>query len=324
LAVLFVASAVFAATISEEEALFEFDKFVVKFNRSYETPAETLNRFNIFHSNLELITAHNEKKLSWTMAVNQFADLTNEEFKAKYLGARQGAFDGLPRVEWSMYGRVTLPPSIDWRTKGVVTPVKNQGSCGSCWAFSTTGVIEGAVAVKTGQLTSLSEQQLVDCSQPFGPQGCGGGWPSDAMKYVISNKGLCTEADYAYQGVGGQCKEKSCTPHSSITSVVDVPTKDELALKAAVALNPVSVCLDASSWSFYSGGIFDSACGTQMDHAVLAAGYGSEGGKDFWLIKNSWGSSWGEEGYIRLLRHESSGSAGQCGLATVPVYPIAA
>jgi len=322
---LFVSIIALGSAISDEEALFEFNRFVVRFNRTYASPAETKQRFDIFRSNMEIIVAHNLKGLSWTMGVNEFVDMTNQEFIATHMGLKESRLlDGLPRKEFNLYGRRTLPPSVDWRQHNAVTPVKNQGSCGSCWAFSTTGVVEGAVAIKTGQLNSLSEQQLVDCSQPFGPQGCGGGWPTDALKYIISNKGLCTEDKYAYQGVQGTCQAASCTAVGPISSVVDVTPKDELALKAAVAINPVSVCLDASGFQMYSGGIFDSSCGTELDHAVLAVGYGTENGKDFWLVKNSWGESWGEQGYIRMLRHESSGTVGLCGIASVPAYPIAA
>jgi len=319
-----VAVSALGAHISEEEALFEFSKFTTRFNKTYASATEMKARFDIFRVNLDTIITHNEGKHSWTMGVNEFCDLTLAEFKATHFGADRPLLESLPSTTFSLHNRVTLPDSVDWREKGVVTPVKNQGSCGSCWAFSVTGVVEGAVAIKTGQLNSLSEQQLVDCSQPFGPQGCNGGWPSDALKYIISNKGLCTEADYPYKGTGGSCQEKSCTPVDSITSVVTVPANDELSLKAAAAQNPVSVCLDATSFMMYSGGVFDSSCGTQLDHAVLVVGYGTDAGKDFWLVKNSWGASWGEQGYIRLLRHETKGTMGQCGIAQVPVYPIAA
>jgi len=319
-----VAVSALGAQISDEEALFEFTKFTARFNKSYTSITETQSRFGVFRTNLETIKKHNEGTHSWTMGVNEFCDLTLEEFKATHFGVERPLLESLPSSSFSLHNRVTIPASIDWRQKGAVTPVKNQGSCGSCWSFSTTGTVEGAVAIKTGQLNSLSEQQLVDCSGPFGPQGCGGGWPSDALKYIISNKGLCTEADYPYTGQDGTCRDKDCTPVSAITSVVTVPANDELSLKAAAAQVPVSVCLDASGFMTYSGGIFDGSCSTTLDHAVLVVGYGTEGGKDFWLVKNSWGQSWGEQGYIRIIRHDTKGTPGQCGIASVPVYPIAA
>jgi len=308
--------------IAEEEYQYQFAKFQASHNKTYSR-AEFNKRYNVFKANYDTIVSHNLKHSTWSMAVNEYADLTWDEFKATKLGYKK-ITTTLPRKTVDLSGLVTVPDEIDWTTKGAVTAVKNQGSCGSCWSFSTTGSIEGAVAIKTGKLVSLSEQQLVDCSGSFGNQGCNGGLMDDAFQYVISNKGLCAESDYPYTAADGTC-QTSCTPVSTISSYTDVAQNNEDALKAAVAQQPVSVAIEAdqSGFQFYSGGVFNGACGTALDHGVLAVGYGvdSSSGLKYWKVKNSWGSSWGESGYIRMVR--GIGSSGQCGIASEPSYPVA-
>jgi len=218
---------------------------------------------------------------------------------------------------------VGLPSSVDWTTKGAVTAVKNQGQCGSCWAFSTTGSVEGVNAVNGKGLISLSEQQLVDCSGSYGNMGCNGGLMDYAFQYIIATGGLCTEAAYPYTAADGTCKS-SCTRTTKIAAFTDVAHDSDIALATAVAQQPVSVAIEAdqSSFQFYSGGILTAACGTALDHGVLAVGYGAQGSTLYWKVKNSWGASWGESGYIRLARgSQYNGGAGQCGIYSEPSYP---
>jgi len=217
----------------------------------------------------------------------------------------------------------SIPDSVDWVAAKKVTGVKDQGQCGSCWAFSTTGSIEGGYAVDNNcdATVTISEQELVDCSTAQGNQGCGGGLMDQAFEFVIANGGLCSEADYPYTATNNNCTSSGCKSVLSITKYVDVPVNNEDQLQAAVATRPVSVAVDAETWQFYSGGVLTSSCGTSLDHGVLAAGYGTDNGQAYWLVKNSWGGSWGEAGYIRLARGTGSGNPGQCGICMAASYP---
>jgi C1A family cysteine protease len=317
---LFAVLAGVAVATTEAEYAYQFAKFIVSHNKNY-SKYEYKYRYDVFKTNYDLIQTHNTQGKSWTMAVNEFADLTWEEFKRTHLGYKPRPTGFLTEtVDFSDV--INVPTSVDWRTKNAVTPVKNQGQCGSCWAFSTTGSVEGAVAIATGKLVSLSEQQLVDCSGAEGNQGCNGGLMDDGFQYIIDNNGICAESAYPYTAFGGSCQ--TCSAVARITKFVDVAKDNENALKAAVAQQPVSIAIEADQFGFqfYSGGIFDGQCGTQLDHGVLAVGYGTDGGKDFWIVKNSWGATWGEQGYIRLSRGDK-GSQGQCGIAMEPSYPVA-
>lgn len=278
-------------------------------------------RLAVFTANYEKVTRHNQGDHSWTMAMNEFGDLTPSEFALGRIGGfkprnlrRQATPVELPKID--------LPSSVDWTTKGAVTPVKNQGQCGSCWAFSTTGSVEGITFIKTGTLPSLSEQQLVDCSGAEGNQGCNGGLMDQAFQYIIDNKGICSEGAYPYKAVDGTCKK--CTAVATITGFQDVTANSDNALMTAVVQQPVSVAVEADQNSFqlYSGGVMTAACGTNLDHGVLTVGYGSQGGQDYYKVKNSWGASWGMSGYILLGRGSSyNGGAGQCGILMMASYP---
>lgn len=216
------------------------------------------------------------------MGENQFMDLTSEEYKALYTGLN-------PKTERNpkhLLGVEGVAASIDWRQKGAVAPIKDQGQCGSCWAFSAVGALEGASALFGSGLQSFSEQQLVDCSAPQGNAGCNGGWMDNAFKYVIAN-GISTEDQYPYRGRTQSCKAKSGS--FKISSFVDIEKDNVDQLAAAVSKQPVSIAVDANNFQFYSSGVF-SNCGTQLDHGVTLVGYTS----DAWLVRNSWGTGWGE------------------------------
>jgi len=248
--------------------------------------------------------------------MNQFGDLTSEEFGKQMCGFQPNIRN---EQQQSVHYYGPLADSLDWVAKGAVTPVKDQGQCGSCWAFSATGAIEGSVQIKTAKLTSVSEQELVDCAGTEGNQGCNGGLMDYAFSWVIKNKGIASEADYKYTGRDGSCKKVASS--SKISAFKDVPSKNEQELMKAVNLGPVSIAVEAdkSVFQFYHDGVLDNkACGEQLDHGILITGYGTLNGKDYWAVKNSWGASWGKNGYILLVRNKN-----QCGLALAASYAIA-
>jgi cathepsin L len=260
------------------------------------------------------------------MSPNQFTHLSADEFSARYIGGWRGPSKRVNPVatEHLMTDPESLPQSIDWTQRGAVTGVKNQGQCGSCWAFSTTGSVEGINYINNGNLISLSEQQLVDCAGSYGNQGCNGGLMDNAFKYIINEGGLCSEAAYPYQGSQQQCQSSSCQKVVQISNYADVPQQNENALMSAVAQQPVSIAIEADqhSFQFYSGGVMTASCGSQLDHGVLVVGYGSLSGTDYWKVKNSWGASWGMNGYILLGRGSAFQPNGQCGILDSASYPI--
>lgn len=294
-------------------------------NKQYETDTEEGARYAIWRDNLRKIQQHNSEGHSYTLAMNQFGDLTVDEYRFFFLGLRSH-FSNETEQQGSSFlppSGVTLPDTVDWRTKGYVTPVKNQGQCGSCWAFSATGSLEGQHFKKTGQLVSLSEQNLVDCSTKYGNHGCEGGLMDYAFKYIKENGGIDTEASYPYKARDGSCHFKSADVGATDTGYMDIQRGSESALQSAVAtVGPISVAIDAGheSFQFYHKGIYNEpACSsTLLDHGVLAVGYGTYEGQDYWLVKNSWGTSWGMQGYIMMSRNKNN----QCGIATSASYPL--
>lgn len=267
---------------------------------------------------MALIAHHNSNnENTFTLASNKFADYTPAEYK-KLLGYKR-----MPKAnaQYAEFDLTAVPDSIDWRTKGAVTPVKDQGQCGSCWAFSTTGSLEGRDAIATGTLQSYSEQQLVDCDYSTdGNQGCNGGDMGLAMDYSAKNP-LELESDYPYKAIDGKCSYKADKGHSKNKGHTNVKQNSLPDLKAAIAQGPVSVAIEADTmvFQFYNGGILNSkSCGTNLDHGVLAVGYGSENNKPYYIVKNSWGPSWGEQGYLRIAQVDG---AGICGIQMEPVFP---
>lgn len=329
-----------AATLSESEYETLWNQFKKDFTKVY-APTEEFDRYNTFKANVNFISEHNAKadEHGWTVGMNQFGDMTRTEFKETMLTykAENKKANDAPVLDES-----NLADSVDWVAKGAVTPVKNQGQCGSCWAFSTTGSTEGAYQIATGKLLSFSEQELVDCAGSYGNQGCNGGLMDDGFKYLEA-KGDALEATYSYTGKTGKCDatktSKTALAKGQVTSFKDVTSKSESQLLAAVNQGPVSVAIEAdqSGFQFYKSGVFSGTCGTKLDHGVLVVGYGSDGGKDYWKVKNSWAATWGDKGYIRMVRKGSNatatgrkllggggggGAGGQCGILMQPSYPV--
>ncbi|KAL3157963.1 hypothetical protein ABBQ32_012364 [Trebouxia sp. C0010 RCD-2024] len=312
-----------------------FSSWVDDFKRAYrENVEEYERRFAIWCDNLMFVDSYNSEDKTHWLGLNHFADYTRDEYR-QMLGYRA---DLAPERQLQStafrYANTKPPPSVDWREKGAVTDVKNQEQCGSCWAFSTVGAVEGINAIVTDKLVALSEQELVDCDT-LQDHGCHGGLMDFAFDFIKKNGGLDTEKDYKYQAEEEKCNVAKEHRHVvSIDGHEDVPGNDEQSLLKAVANQPVSVAIEADQREFqlYAGGVFEAPCGTALDHGVLVVGYGSDdsfpvvGHKnesvDYWIVKNSWSAGWGDKGYIRLARSNSKNSPGQCGVAMQASYPI--
>ncbi|KVI02702.1 Cysteine peptidase, asparagine active site-containing protein [Cynara cardunculus var. scolymus] len=311
---------------TEEELKNTYELWLLRHGRAYNALGEKERRFQIFKDNLRFIDEHNfSGNRSYTVGLNRFADVTNDEYRSMYLGTKSYADRRIAKLQragisqrYAVQSNERLPENVDWRKSGAVAPVKDQGSCGSCWAFSTVAAVEGINKIVTGKLISLSEQELVDCDHKEN-SGCNGGGMDDAFAFIISNGGLDTESDYPYKGVDGN-KAKVV----SIDGYEDVPPMNEKALMKAVAHQPVSVGIEASGLGFqlYSSGVFTGSCGTDLDHGVVVVGYGSENGKDYWIVRNSWGSRWGEDGYLRMERNVVGTRTGKCGITMMASYPV--
>nr|XP_007132875.1 hypothetical protein PHAVU_011G132100g [Phaseolus vulgaris]ESW04869.1 hypothetical protein PHAVU_011G132100g [Phaseolus vulgaris] len=324
----FWALQVTSRTLQDASIYERHEEWMARYSRVYKDPQEKEKRFRIFKQNMNYIEAfNNAANKPYKLAINQFADLTNEEFIAPRNRFKGHMRSSIIKTTTFKYENVTsVPSTVDWRQKGAVTPVKDQGQCGCCWAFSAVASAEGIHQLTTGKLISLSEQELVDCDTKGVDQGCEGGLMDDAFKFIIQNNGLNTEANYPFKGVDGTCNAKAASSHAAtIRGYEDVPANNEKALQKAVTNQPVSVAIDASGsdFKFYKSGVFTGSCGTELDHGVTAVGYGvSDDGTEYWLVKNSWGTEWGEEGYIRMQRGVDS-EEGLCGIAMQASYPTA-
>ncbi|KAF0310041.1 Digestive cysteine proteinase 3 [Amphibalanus amphitrite] len=310
----------------------EWDGYKAAHGKRYGSLQEELRRMRVYADSKAFVARHNAEfaagRQTFTVALNRFADLTRDEVNALYSGLRARRRGPGPAAGTRRARRPSEPEppaAVDWRERGVVTPVKDQGQCGSCWAFSSTGAIESAWALAGRGLRALSEQQLVDCSAEFFNHGCSGGTMDQAFRYVEASGGLMSEEAYPYTAAdGGACRAQPSGAAANITGHVDVMAAGaEPVLAAALAaVGPISVSIDASQRSFqlYAGGVYsESACSSiWLDHGVLAVGYGAENGTAFWLVKNSWGAEWGEQGYIRMVRDGTN----QCGIASEAVYPV--
>lgn len=304
-----------------------FKDFVYKFGKKYSNDAEVEKRFAIFKDNLKTIDELNSRGSHATFGVTKFADLTRDEFKSAYLSpmgyptthsANAPVAPLLPKEVVS-----SIPSSWDWRTHGAVTPVKNQGACGSCWAFSTTGNVEGQWFLAGHPLTGLSEQNLVDCdhkcriyeNQKSCDAGCGGGLQPNAYTYIIDNGGIDTEASYPYEGYDDNCRYSAANRGAQITNWTMISQDEDQMAAQLVQRGPLAIAASAVEWQFYLFGVFDYPCGTELDHGILIVGYGEEVDDfgfniKYWIVKNSWGQDWGvESGYILLQR-----GVGECGL----------
>ncbi|XP_051837100.1 pro-cathepsin H isoform X1 [Antechinus flavipes] len=307
-------------TVSAEEK-FLFKSWMKQNNKKYDT-SEYHHRLHIFLENKRRIDKHNAGNHSFTMRLNQFSDMSFDEFKKTYLMRLPQNCSATKGSHIRRHG--PYPEFVDWRKKGnFVSPVKNQGGCGSCWTFSTTGGLESAVAIATGKLLSLAEQQLVDCAQDFNNHGCNGGLPSQAFEYIMYNKGIMGEDTYPYEGKDGTCKFQPNKAIAFVKDVANITAYDEEAMTEAVANhNPVSFAFEVTDdfLSYHKGIYSNPKCAKSPDkvnHAVLAVGYGKENGIPYWIVKNSWGTSWGNNGYFLIERGKN-----MCGLADCASYPI--
>uniref|UniRef100_A0A665TPM9 Cathepsin S-like n=1 Tax=Echeneis naucrates TaxID=173247 RepID=A0A665TPM9_ECHNA len=320
---LLVSLCVGAAAMLDSRLDDHWDLWKKTHGKSYGDEVEDVRRRELWEKNLMLISMHNlEASMglhTYDLSMNFMGDLTQEEILQSF--ATLTPPSDVQRAPSHFVGAPgsAVPDSVDWREKGWVTRVKMQGACGSCWAFSAAGALEGQLARKTGKLVDLSPQNLVDCSSKYGNQGCNGGYMHRAFQYVIDNHGIDSDASYPYQQ---QCRYNPAYRAANCSNYSFLPQGNEETLKQAVAtIGPIAVGIDATRprFTFYRSGVYnDPTCTQKVNHAVLVVGYGSLSGQDYWLVKNSWGTTFGDQGYIRMSRNKNN----QCGIALFACYPV--
>ncbi|TMW51171.1 hypothetical protein DOY81_003787 [Sarcophaga bullata] len=307
----------------------EWLEYLNKYGKNYRSWDENQKRFENFVNNYKLIKQHNEHfekgLVSYKMAVNPFSDMSLKEMKVSYMGLNltendKQQFRNLKQFEALKAPTYNnIPSTKDWRKTGCITAVKDQKSCGSCWAFASTGALEAHYCLKFKKKVIISEQNLIDCSTKN--SGCNGGSMIPSFEYIRDNKGINPEDKYPYEAVQGKCRYQSRYIAATCSGYRTIPQGNEQALSQAVASKgPIAVAIAVNSnFMHYKGGIYDDAtCSKAVNHAVLLVGYGSEKGVDYWLVKNSWGSSWGEKGYIKMRRNKQN----QCAIANYGSYPV--
>ncbi|KAJ0984366.1 hypothetical protein J5N97_002722 [Dioscorea zingiberensis] len=324
-----VSSSSKAITRSESEIKLLYEGWLVTHQKYYNNLMEKEKRYDIFKDNLRYIDERNAGDHSFRLGLNVFADLTNEEYRATYCGGLlvdkmdlkgDHGDDHHGQKHWLNETEDDVPDSIDWRELGAVVPIKHQGACFSCWAFSSVAAVEGLNQIKTGKLISLSEQEIVDCFK----KDCDAGYIQDSLNFIVENGGLDTEEDYPYKA-----KYVSCDKFKNNKKIVSIdgyervyPPNDEVGLKKIVAKQPVAAGIEGYGKDFqlYESGIFNGNCGTSIDHAVAIVGYGVENKTDYWILKNSFGVKWGENGFMRIKRNVYA-FWGRCGVAMQTYYP---
>jgi len=336
-----ILSLVFLNVLADDEDQSNYDIFrdwSSKHNKQYSVN-EILVRYQVWKNNYDFIQEHNSKNYSWKLAANEFADLTSEEYSALYAGLDSG----LQSAEWLDSANTTaenstatndltssvsakLRTSVDWRTLGAVSAVKNQERCGSCWTFTASVALEGIYAIKTGSLLNFTQQQLLECSSSYGNNGCDGGTAVQAFNYT-SRYGIQLYSDYPYTaqtGITGKCSYNSSRIVFKNSGYQKVRPNNATELKAAVARQPVAVGVSGSekAFQFYSSGILSSNCTGDADHAILVVGYDRSNGTDYWIVKNSYGTKWGINGYIHIAAGDQNSGEGVCSINTMPSYPI--
>ena len=305
----------------------EFNQFILKYQKNYSSIEEYNEKYLIFEKNFDTVSQlqalHPQEKSSFTFGFSSFMDITTEEFEAKYLNLN---VTHLKKLKFLNAGNILMtsgnsfPASHDWREHGAVAAIKNQGSCGSCWAFSTVGNLEGQYFLKTGNLTTFSEQQLVDCDKV--DQGCNGGLMEDAFKYLNSSGGAIADNDYSYTGSDGKCKFNITKVRAKVVGYKYSPSQNETEIAQMLfETGPLSVAINATPLQFYFWGVFDPwtwMCDpNSLNHGVTLVGYGNNGSKDYWIVRNSWGTWWGESGYFRIRR-----GTGSCGINTYVISSV--